>query len=218
MSTSNDARRRVQSGEPAPDFQLPMVQDERIVSLSDYRGKNPVFLALFVGLYCPFCRRSIARLSALKDELDAAGVHTLGVVATELDNARSYFKYRPSRLPLAADPAFSTHRAFGIHKIQVDDAMLQAVSAVRINPTGDLPEPMSPERASATLDQADGYQRSEADMRDIERQWPLVKAQFLVDRDGIVRWANVECEADGLAGIGKFPADDEIRAAVRLLD
>src|SRR5690349_7810413 len=194
MRTSNEARRRVQSGEPAPDFQLPMVQDERIVSLSDYRGKNPVFLALFVGLYCPFCRRSIARLSALKGELDAAGVHTLGVVATELDNARSYFKYRPSRLPLAADPEFSTHRAFGIHKLQVDDAMLEAVSAVRINPTGDLPEPMSPERASAALDQAEGYQRTEADTRDIERQWPLVKAQFLVDRDGIVRWANVECE------------------------
>jgi peroxiredoxin len=208
----------VQSGAPAPDFQLPMVQDERIVSLSDYRGKNPVFLALFVGLYCPFCRRSIARLSALKDELAAAGVQTLGVVATELDNARSYFKYRPSRIPLAADPEFSTHRAFGIHKLQVDDAMLEAVSAVRINPTGDLPEPMSPELASATLDQAEGYQRTEADMRDIQRQWPLVKAQFLVDRDGIVRWVNVECEADGLAGIGKFPADDEIRAAVRLLD
>ena len=77
---------------------------------------------------------------------------------------------------------------------------------------------MSPELASATLDQAEGYQRTEADMRDIQRQWPLVKAQFLVDRDGIVRWVNVECEADGLAGIGKFPADDEIRAAVRLLD
>lgn len=218
MRTSNETRRRVQSGAPAPDFQLPMVQDERIVSLSDYRGKNPVFLALFVGLYCPFCRRSIARLSALKDELAAAGVQTLGVVATELDNARSYFKYRPSRIPLAADPEFSTHRAFGIHKLQVDDAMLEAVSAVRINPTGDLPEPMSPELASATLDQAEGYQRTEADMRDIQRQWPLVKAQFLVDRDGIVRWANVECEVDGLAGIGKFPADDEIRAAVRLLD
>jgi hypothetical protein len=54
-------------------------------------------------------------------------------------------------------------------------------------------------------------------VRDIERQWPLVKAQFLVDRDGIVRWANVECEADGFAGIGKFPADEEILAAARLV-
>ena len=206
---------RVQPGEPAPDFELPAVQEDGIVSLADYRGRRAVFLALFVGLYCPFCRRSIARLGGLRDKLEAAGVETLGVVATELDNARLYFKYRPSKLPLAADPEFRTHRAYGLQKMQVDEAVMAAVSAVRINPTGDLPEPMSPSDASAALDQAEGYQRTEADLRDIERQWPLVKAQFLVDREGIVRWANVECEADGFAGIGKFPADEEILAAVR---
>jgi peroxiredoxin len=208
---------RVQPGEPAPDFELPTVQEEGTVSLADYRGKRPVFLALFVGLYCPFCRRSIAKLGGLRDKLDAAGVDTLGVVATEVDNARLYFKYRPSRLPLAADPEFSTHRAYGIQKIQMNEAMMAAAGAVRINPTGDLPEPMSPQQASLALDQAEGYQRTETDLRDIERQWPLVKAQFLVDREGIVRWANVECEADGFAGIGKFPADDEILAAVRMV-
>ena len=208
---------RVQPGEQAPDFDLPTVQEEGTVSLADYRGRRPVFLALFAGLYCPFCRRSIARLGGLRDKLEAAGVETLGVVATELDNARLYFKYRPSRLPLAADPELSIHRAYGVQRIQVDEAMMAAVSAVRINPTGELPEPMSPEQASAALDHAEGYQRTEAVARDIERQWPLVKAQFLVDREGIVRWANVECEADGLAGIGKFPADDEILAAARLV-
>ena len=209
--------RRVQAGEPAPDFELPAVQQDAMVSLADYRGRRAVFLALFVGLYCPFCRRSIARLGSLRDKLEVAGVETLGVVATELDNARLYFKYRPSKLPLAADPEFSTHRAYGLQKIQVDEAMMAAVNAVRVNPTGELPEPMSPGEASAALDRAEGDQRTEADLRDIERQWPLVKAQFLVDRDGIVRWANVECETDGFAGIGKFPADEEILAAVRMV-
>ena len=168
--------RRVQPGEPAPDFDLPAVQKEGTVSLADYRGRRPVFLALFVGLYCPFCRRSIAKMGGLRDKLEAAGVETLGVVATELDNARLYFKYRPSRLPLAADPEFSIHRAYGVHKIRVDEAMMAAISTVRINPTGELPEPMSPGEASAALDQAEGYQRTEADGRDIERQWPLVKS------------------------------------------
>jgi peroxiredoxin len=214
---TNESPRRVQPGEQAPDFELPAVQEDGRLSLSDYRGKRAVFLALFVGLYCPFCRRSIARLGGLRDKLDATGVETLGVVATELDNARLYFKYRPSKLPLGADPEFSTHRAYGIHKIQVDEAMIAAVNAVRINPTGELPEPMSPSEASAALDLAEGFQRTETDLRDIERQWPLVKAQFLVDRDGIVRWANVESETDGFAGIGKFPADDEILAAVRMV-
>ena len=216
MKTIERAR-RVQPGEPAPDFDLPAVQKEGMVSLADYRGKRPVFLALFVGLYCPFCRRSIAQLGGLRDKLEAAGVETLGVVATELDNARLYFKYRPSRLPLAADPEFSIHRAYGVHKIQVDEALIAAISTLKINPTGELPEPMSPGVGSDLLDQADGYRRTDADTRDIDRQWPLIKAQFLVDRDGIVRWANVECEADGLPGIGKFPADEEILAAVRLV-
>ena len=216
MKTIERAR-RVQPGEPAPDFDLPAVQKEGMVSLADYRGKRPVFLALFVGLYCPFCRRSITRLGGLRDKIEAAGVETLGVVATELDNARLYFKYRPSRLPLAADPEFSIHRAYGVHNIQVDEAMIAAISKLKINPTGELPEPMSPGAGSDLLDQADGYRRTEADTRDIDRQWPLVKAQFLVDREGIVRWANVECEADGLPGIGKFPADEEILAAVRLV-
>ena len=215
--TTPEAPHRVQPGEAAPNFELPKVQNEGTVSLADYRGRRPVFLALFVGLYCPFCRRSITRLGALRDKLEAAGVETLGVVATEVDNARLYFKYRPSKLPLAADPEFSTHRAYGLHKIQVNDAMMAAASALRINPTGDLPEPLPPQQAADALDQAEGYQRTEADLRDIERQWPLVKGQFLVDREGIVRWANVECEADGFAGIGKFPSDDEILAAVRVV-
>jgi peroxiredoxin len=154
--TTNERTSRVQPGELAPDFDLPAVQEEGTVSLADYRGRRAVFLALFVGLYCPFCRRSIARLGGLRDKLDATGVETLGVVATELDNARLYFKYRPSRLPLAADPEFSIHRAYGLQRIEVDDAMIAAVSAIRVNPTGELPEPMSPDKASAALDQAEG--------------------------------------------------------------
>jgi hypothetical protein len=37
-----------------------------------------------------------------------------------------------------------------------------------------------------------------------------LKGQFLIDREGIVRWANVECAVEGLAGVGKFPTDAEI--------
>jgi hypothetical protein len=39
----------------------------------------------------------------------------------------------------------------------------------------------------------------------------------LIDRDGIVRWANIECATEGLAGVGKFPSGDEILTAVRNL-
>jgi hypothetical protein len=67
------------------------------------------------------------------------------------------------------------------------------------------------------LDRKDGFQRTPADLRDINRQWPQLKGQFLVDRDGIVRWAHIECGTEGLAGIGKFPSDDELLAVARTI-
>jgi hypothetical protein len=39
--------------------------------------------------------------------------------------------------------------------------------------------------------------------------------QFLVDRDGIVRWVNIEGARDGLSGLERFPTDEEFLAAAR---
>jgi hypothetical protein len=64
MSEGASATRRVpiRPGELAPDFTLPAVERDGTVSLADYRGRRPLFLALFIGLWCPFCRRAIAQL------------------------------------------------------------------------------------------------------------------------------------------------------------
>jgi len=51
----------------------------------------------------------------------------------------------------------------------------------------------------------------------MDRQWPQLKGQFLIDRDGIVRWANIECAKDGLAGLGKDPTEETILSAARAL-
>ena len=204
----------LQPGTPAPDFTLPAIHEPRSVSLCDYRGNN-LLLALFVGLYCPFCRRNIAQLGSARDKLRAQGVETLGVVATDLDNARLYFKYRPSRLALVADPDLVTHRLFGVPRPEVTEAMMQEMSTLRVNPNGYLPEPMPVGEGAELLDRLDGYQRTEADERDIERAWPQLKGQFLIDAEGVVRWSNMECGTDGLAGVARFPSDDELLAAVR---
>jgi len=46
-----ESRPPVQPGEPAPDFTLPAGNREGTVSLADYRGRSPVLLALYRGLY-----------------------------------------------------------------------------------------------------------------------------------------------------------------------
>jgi peroxiredoxin len=50
MSARNH-RSPVQPGELAPPFDLPSATGAGAVSLADYRGKSPLFLALFRGLY-----------------------------------------------------------------------------------------------------------------------------------------------------------------------
>jgi peroxiredoxin len=201
----------------APNFTLPAVDGDEPVSLADYRGRNPVFLALLIGLWCPFCRRALAMMSAAETKLKTVGVESLGVVATPPENARLYLKLRPTRVRLAADPDLTTHRAYRVPKPTPTPELMQAMETTRINPHGVFPEPLPIVEAAAAAARLDGYRENETDRADVERQWPQLKAQFLIDRDGIVHWANIECATEGLAGVGKFPSADEILEAARTL-
>ena len=49
--TTVEAKQPIQPGERAPDFTLPAAHGPGSVSLSDYRGRSPVLLTLFRGLY-----------------------------------------------------------------------------------------------------------------------------------------------------------------------
>src|SRR5262245_54351735 len=208
----------VSPGEPAPNFSLPAVtRDDERVSLSDYRGRSSVFVALFIGLWCPFCRRSIAQTGATEGKLKALGVETLGIVGTTLENARLYFQFRSTPVRLAADPELTTHRAYGLLKLPPAPEGIKAIEKTRINPTGELPEPLSIPDAARALAKLDGYTANQTDEADMKRQWPQLKGQFLIDPNGVVRWANIECATGGFAGFGKFPSPEEILTAARAL-
>ena len=49
--TTVERRPPVRPGEPAPDFTLASANREGTVSLADYRGRSPVLLAMYRGLY-----------------------------------------------------------------------------------------------------------------------------------------------------------------------
>ena len=207
----------VQPGEMAPDFSLPAVHQGGSVSLSAYRGKSPVLVAIFRGLFCPFCRRAIAQMSAASEKLRRAGVEPLAIVATDLDNARLYFKHRPSKMAIVSDPDCTTHRAFGVPEPAMNEQVMQAVQSTRVNPGGVLPEALPIPEAGEAMAKLDGYQMNATDQRDRERHAMQLKGQFLLDRDGVVRWANIECAGEGLAGLGKFPSEAELLDAVKSL-
>jgi peroxiredoxin len=209
------AQMPVQPGESAPEFSVPSVQDDRTICLTDYRGRTPLLLGLFPGLYCPFCRRALAQMAATSEKLKPLGVEALAVVGTELDNARLYFGFRPTRLALGADPGLATHRTYGVPRPEPTLELMQAVEQVRINPTGELPEPLPVMEAAVELTKRDGYQLTATDAREAESTFTQMKGQFLIDRNGIVRWVNIECGQEGLSGLGKFPTQEELLTVAR---
>src|SRR6266581_2302018 len=161
-------------GDPAPHFALPAVNREGQVSLDDYRGRSPVLVALFRGLHCPFCRRQLVQLGTTQEKLKAVGVETMAVVNTPLTRARLYFKYRPARVLLAADPEAETHRLFGVPAgVLVEDeseaswpqsTTMGQLLAVRMNPTRELPALQNPFEAMETLNKRDGFELTETDL------------------------------------------------------
>ena len=215
----------LQPGDPAPNFALPAVNRDGDVSLADYRGKTPFLVALFRGLHCPFCRRQIARLSATQQALASEGVATLAVVNTPLERARLYFRYRPTRMVLAADPEVLTHHAFGLFEAKVlpDDADPDEVhwpetttiarfaeATTRSRP--EVPEPMSAFAAMDVLNKEDAFAATEVDQRIAQLHGFQGSGHFLVDADGIIRWAFIEAP-DREADVCQFPGDDELVAA-----
>lgn len=215
----------VQPGETAPEFTLPAVDRAGHVSLSDYRGKSAVLLAIYRGLHCPFCRYAIAQLGMLTDRLRAERVEPLGVVATKLEMARLYLRHRPTRLPLVADPDLITHRAYRLPRPELTPELMKVVTETRTNATGELQEPLPIFEAGEALNRLHGFVRDDA--YNAERATQLgpvspgalpsaqLRGQFLIDRNGIVRWTNVECASDGVEGFGKFPTRDELLKIAR---
>jgi len=210
----------VQTGEPAPDFVLAAVDREGFVSLADYRGRSPLLLTLNRGLWCPFCRRHIARLGGVREKLRAFGVEALAVVATNPERARLYLRFRPTSVPLGADPELITHRTYGLPQPALTPELIQAARSVRVNPAGDLPQSVPVLEVNDVANRLDGFEFTDTDRSDMERQFaagPQLIGQFLVDREGIVRWTNIECAKEGLDGAGKYPTDEELVAAARAL-
>ena len=72
--TTTERRSPVRVGEPAPEFVLPAVNREGTISLSDYRGRTPVLLAMMRGLY--LCILPAPHRPARRNAPEAAGARS----------------------------------------------------------------------------------------------------------------------------------------------
>jgi peroxiredoxin len=184
-------------GDRAPDFALPAADGEGIVALTEYLRRGPVFLTMLRGLYCPFCRRHVSQLRPTCEALRAAGVSSLGIVIASPQRARQYFKHFPPCFPIGAAPDRAIHRAYGVPEVTRTPEMRESIErrASEILRESGLEAP--PGQAGAVFLVSDGFEMTTED--EAERQRPLQgKGDFLIGRDGLIRWARIETSTTAL--------------------
>ncbi|SFU21242.1 peroxiredoxin-like family protein [Mesorhizobium sp. YR577] len=212
----------LQPGDRAPNVVLDAITQEGKISLDDFRGQKPVLVGLFRGLHCAFCRRHIAAQARLDPELREKGVESLTVVNTPIERARLYFRYHPiPNLLAASDPERASHRAFGLPNIEFTEnetawpnkVSMATAMAMRVNIPNELPEPMDPFAATEILNRKDHYEVTEADHQMMATGHGQLVGQFLLDRQGIVRWSFTEVPEGGRYMFGA-PDPKELMSAV----
>jgi peroxiredoxin len=181
---------RLGVGDRAPDFDLPAADRDGRISLSDYYRRGPVLLLLLRGLYCAFCRRHISRLKSSCDLLQAAGIPMLGVVIASTERSRLYFSYRNAPcFPLAAAPDRSVHRAYGLPAVVRTPEMFAVFTQQAGEYLRELNMTSSGDPFKA-FHHYDGWEDTAEDDAEFRRPWQSV-GYYLIDRQGVIRWASV---------------------------
>jgi hypothetical protein len=119
-------------------------------------------------------------------------------------------------MPLAADPELTTHREYGLPNRAMTPEVWQVIASKYADLARELAIPAADVvEIKSGLGRQDGFEPLETDQQDMQRHGAQLVGQFLVDQDGIVRWAFIECAEEGLAGMERFPTDEQFLSAAR---
>ncbi|MGQ0682838.1 redoxin domain-containing protein [Bradyrhizobium sp.] len=217
--------RLLQPGDRAPNIVLDAITRDGKIALEDFRGQSPILVGLFRGLHCPFCRRHLAAQAQIDAALREQGVESLAVVNTPIERARLYFRYHPMpNLLAASDPERLSHRAFGLPNLEFTEGDtewprkvgMDVVTSMQVEVPGELPGSMNRMAAADLLNKKDGYEMTEADERMMAAGNGQLFGQFLLDREGIVRWSFTEVPEGGQRMFGMPDARELMSAAAQV--
>jgi peroxiredoxin len=233
--------RPLRVGDLAPGFTLPAAEREGTVSLADYRGRSAVLLVINRGLWCSFCRRYITLLGRTRERLQRLGVETLAIVAAQPDRARLYVGHRAVTVPLALDPDLGVHQDYGLSMPPMTPEIeaLWKRMHVRLDEVAVSPVELSDLRAAfggeqkGTVGESDQtvplwdfigvmrrlhpYETTASEEQERARYNTLGTGQFLVDREGVLRWAKVQSVTQLPAALSYPPGEAELVAAAQTL-
>jgi peroxiredoxin len=110
---ASESVRHPQPGSLAPDFHLRAAGDGE-VALSDYRERANVVLWFSKGLFCPYCKRNMARLSQSYSAIRARQAEVLQITHNTIAEADLYFRNYRLAMPYLCDADRAVHLRYGI--------------------------------------------------------------------------------------------------------
>lgn len=156
----------VPAGSPAPDAEVEFAGGGGTVTLSSLYADGPVLLVFYRGGWCPYCNYQVHELSQAWPDFQARGVTP---VLVSVDRAEASAQTQASweiPFPVLSDPTLKAHTAWNVN-FSVDDEIVKR------------------------------YQRFGIDIEEYSGQTHhtiAVPSMFLIDRDGVVRWAHAELD------------------------
>jgi peroxiredoxin len=138
--------------------------DGRAVNLSDVRAKRSTAVVFYKGGWCPPCNYQIHELAKHHAEFERRGVGIIAISVDKPDYAAATIREYGVPFPVLSDPTLVAHKAFGVVE------HVGGASAFMLARMG-----------------ADLEARSGQPHHDV-----AIPSVFLVDAEGIVRWAHVD--------------------------
>ncbi len=111
----------VKVGEPAPDFTLAYLAkktdggyENKLVKLSDYKGKQNVVLAFFPAAFSPGCTSEMEKYQQHNGRFNAANTTVLGISVDSTWSNKAFREQLGAEFPILSDWKKETSRKYGL--------------------------------------------------------------------------------------------------------
>ena len=103
----------LQVGDIAPDFELP-ASSNRIIKLSNFRGKKNVLLAFYPFAFSPVCSLQLPGLQESLGKFQELDTEVLGISVDSKHSSTAFAEHLKLDFPLVSDFNKETTAAFGV--------------------------------------------------------------------------------------------------------
>ncbi|MFD7408967.1 peroxiredoxin-like family protein [Streptomyces sp. NPDC059866] len=165
LADSGRATRALTVGDRAPHFSLPSATGQT-VALEDLLVTGPVVLTFYRGAWCPYCNIALRSLQRHHDDITARGARLVAVSPQIPDESLSLTEKHHLAFDVLSDLGSDTTKQYGL--------------------AFDLPDDLAAvyDKLGFELQRVNGGH---------PRTLPL-PATYVIDRDGIIRWAFVDTD------------------------